>query len=131
MEKENALGAIVIGQSLGAVIASKLTFSAGRRISKIIMIGPFSKGLVKRQWFWENLATATNAVVSEPKSTKPVQDYADLFNSSMIKHPYTDLKGTPSHICSSDQGLAKPQHRLASYQEAMHSDYRDKGLACI
>ncbi|MEK6961327.1 MAG: alpha/beta hydrolase [Nanoarchaeota archaeon] len=97
MEKENALGAIVIGQSLGAVIASKLTFSAGRRISKIIMIGPFSKGLVKRQWFWENLATATNAVVSEPKSTKPVQDYADLFNSSMIKHPYTDLKGTHLH----------------------------------
>lgn len=97
MEKENALGAVVVGQSLGAVIASKLTVAAGRRIRKIVMIGPFSKGLVKNQWLWKNLAEITNAITSEPKDTKPVQDYAGLFNSSLIKHPYADLKGTHLH----------------------------------
>jgi len=97
MDKEEVKGAVVVGQSLGAVIASRLAVSAGRRVSKIVMIGPFSKGLVKNQWFWKNLALAINSAVPVPKDTKPVQDYTGLFNSSVIKHPYTDLKGTHLH----------------------------------
>lgn len=100
IHSENLKRCLVVGQSLGAVIASETRKAAPDRVERLAMIGPFSKGIVKGELFWKAVSRAFKAASLPPTGRKSFQDYSLHFGAPLWRFPSVDLRGTHLRTCA-------------------------------